>query len=87
MLTLPHWIFSCDTAVVRTQRNVPKEGRLEAAPHTSPVPAGVVQGAACPQWFIVIVAPAQEGQCCPEGRRQPHTYHQGDGRVPCQLAS
>ena len=63
------------------------ERSLRAAAHTSPVPPGVVQGAAGPQRLIVIVAPAQEGQRRPEGRRQPYEEHQGDGRVPVQSAA
>lgn len=82
-LTFPHLNFQCEIVVVRVQSQ-DSHGR---EPPTSPVPPGIVQSAACPQGLIVIVAPAEEGQCCPEGGRQPHKEHQGYSCVPCQSAA
>ena len=87
MLTCPHLDFQLTLLSYRLKAKTPMERSLEAAPLTSPVPPGIVQGAACPQRLIVIVSPAQEGQCRPEGRRQPHKENQGDGRVPIQSAA
>lgn len=75
------WIFGWNIIVTGSK------DPLEATPLSVPVPLGVIQGAACPQRLIVIVAPAQEGQGCPEDRRQPHKEYQQNGRVPRQLAA
>ena len=70
MLAHPHLGFQLTLLSYRLKAQIPMERSLEAAAHTSPVPPGIVQSAAGPQRLIVIVAPAQEGQCCPEGRGQ-----------------
>lgn len=87
MLACPHLDFQLTLLSYRLKAQIPMERSLEAAAQTSPVPPGIVQGAAGPQRLIVIVAPAQEGQRRPESRRQPYEEHQGDGRVPVQSAA
>lgn len=76
--------FAADTAILQAQSpdsHAKKPSKLLPTPH---LPSGIVQSAAGPHVLIVIVAPAQEGQCRLEGRRQPYEEHQGDGRVPIQ---
>ena len=87
MLAHPHLDLQLTLLSYRLKAQIPMQRSLKAAAHTSPVPPGIVQSAAGPQRLIVIVAPAQEGQCRPEGRRQPYEEHQGDGCVPIQSAA
>ena len=50
-----------------------------------PVSLGVVQGAAGPEGFVVILSPADQGHGGPEGAEQPDEHAQSDGTAPLQL--
>lgn len=50
-----------------------------------PVSLAVVKSAAGPEGLVVVLSPADEGHCRPEGGEEPDEHSQSDGTAPLQL--